>query len=442
MTTDPSPVENGAGGAGEASNTEEGGDGRPPTDRDELVDSDALVDHTLDLLAIDTSNPPGETGEIVDLIEQYLSALSVDVERFAVDPAKPNLLATMPGERDRTLLYVGHLDTVPFDVDEWSFDPLGEREGDRIYGRGATDMKGAVAAMLSTIRGFAAADEAPPVDLQFAFVSDEEVGGDAGLPALLDADRLDADACVIGEPTCEEGRHSVTVADRGSIWLTMKATGEAAHGSRPVLGDNAIDRLYGAITTIRDRFGTRELDVDATMDPILAESVDYYAPTMGADVARDLFASPSINLGTIEGGEAINSVPQSARAEVDVRLTAGVDTPVVLSAVRDCVADCEGITLADVSWSVGTAEPVDSPLVEAVASTAETVTGEHVYRRSATGGGDAKKLRNAGIPTVEFALGTDTVHAVDEYTTVNALVGNATVYARLPGVWAAAFDRE
>jgi len=108
---------------------------------------------------------------------------------------------------------------------------------------------------------------------------------------------------------------------------------------------------------------------------------------------------------------------------------------VVLSAVRDCVADCEGITLADVSWSVGTAELVDSPLVEAVASTAETVTGEHVYRRSATGGGDAKKLRNAGIPTVEFALGTDTVHAVDEYTTVNALVGNATVYARLPGVW-------
>jgi len=88
---------------------------------------------------------------------------------------------------------------------------------------------------------------------------------------------------------------------------------------------------------------------------------------------------------------------------------------VVLSAVRDCVADCEGITLADVSWSVGTAELVDSPLVEAVASTAETVTGEHVYRRSATGGGDAKKLRNAGIPTVEFALGTDTVHAVDEY---------------------------
>jgi succinyl-diaminopimelate desuccinylase len=64
------------------------------------------------------------------------------------------------------------------------------------------------------------------------------------------------------------------------------------------------------------------------------------------------------------------------------------------------------------------------------------VTGERVFRRSATGGGDAKKLRHAGIPTVEFGLGTDTVHGVDEYTTVDALVGNATVYTRLPYAYA------
>jgi len=123
---------------------------------------------------------------------------------------------TLPGASDRTLLYNGHLDTVPFDADVWSFDPLGERVDDRLYGRGATDMKGAVAAMLFAIRAFTETDIEPPVDLAFAFVSDEEVGGDAGLPALLEADRLEADACVIGEPTCEVGRHSVTVADRGA----------------------------------------------------------------------------------------------------------------------------------------------------------------------------------------------------------------------------------
>ncbi|ELY66319.1 M20 family metallopeptidase [Natrinema versiforme] len=400
-----------------------------------------LIEFALDLLAVDTANPPGGTREIVSLLEEYLSPLPINVERFAVDPAKPNLLVTLPGASDRTLLYNGHLDTVPYAADAWSADPLGERVDDRIYGRGATDMKGAVAAMLFAIRAFAGTDIEPPVDLAFAFVSDEEVGGDAGLPALLETGRLKADACVIGEPTCEVGRHSVTVADRGSIWLTLEATGEAAHGSRPVLGKNAIDRLYDAVTTLRQRFGTRRLEIDPTIEPILDESVGFYEPTMGAETARELFETPTINLGVLEGGDAINSVPQAARTEIDIRLTAGIRTPDLLSEIRDCIADCEGITVADISWSVGTAEPIDSPLVEAVASSAEATTGKRVYRRSATGGGDAKTLRNAGIPTVEFALATDTVHAVDEYTTVDALIGNAMVYARLPEVWASAVDR-
>ncbi|OLZ42643.1 acetylornithine deacetylase [Natrinema saccharevitans] len=413
------------------------------TDELEAVVADRreeLADLALELLAIDTANPPGDTREIVSLLAESLSQHPVDVERFAVDPAKPNLLVTLPGASDRTLLYNGHLDTVPFDRGAWSHDPLGERVDDRLYGRGATDMKGAVAAMLVALRAFVETDTEPPVDLAFAFVSDEEVGGDAGLPALLEDDRLEADACVIGEPTCEEGRHSVTVADRGSIWLTLEATGEAAHGSRPVLGENAIDRLYDAVGTLRQRFGRRQLDLDPAIEPILDESVAFYEPTMGVETARDLFETPTINLGVLEGGDAINSVPQTARAEIDIRLTAGVCTSDLLSEIRECVADCEGVTVADVAWSVGTAESIDSPLVEAVASSAEATTGERIYRRSATGGGDAKKLRNAGVPTVEFALGTDTVHAIDEYTTVDALVGNATIYARLPERWAAAVD--
>ena len=399
---------------------------------------EGLTDLALDLLAIDTSNPPGDTREVVAAIEDFLDPLPVETERVAVDPAKPNLLVRLPGESDRTLLYNGHLDTVPFDAAAWTRDPLGERVDDRLYGRGATDMKGAVASMLFALRAFAATDADPPVDLLFAFVSDEEVGGDAGLPALLKDGRLDADACVIGEPTCEAGRHSVTVADRGSIWLTLEATGEGAQGSRPMLGVNAVDRLYGAVETLRDRFGSERLEIAPEVEPIVEESVDYYAPTMGAETARELFRYPSINLGVFEGGDSVNSVPQSARAEVDIRLTAGVQTPDVLSRIRACVADCEGVAIADVSWSVGTAERPDSPLVEAVASTAAEVTGERVARRSATGGGDAKTLRNAGIPTVEFALGTDTLHAVDEYVPVDALVGNALVYAQVPSAWAAA----
>ena len=158
-----------------------------------LVDHLALpVDLALDLLAFDTQNPPGATADLTDWLAGEFEALGLATETVAVDPAKPNLLATLPGASDRVLCFNGHLDTVPVDGEDWTTDPLGERDGDRIYGRGATDMKGAVAAMLATARAFVETDTTPPVTLLFALVSDEETGGDAGLPALLEGDHLAA----------------------------------------------------------------------------------------------------------------------------------------------------------------------------------------------------------------------------------------------------------
>lgn len=393
--------------------------------------ADALESLTLDLLRHDTANPPGSTRTLVGFIESYLADLDLETERVAVDPAKPNLIAPLPGSGDGRLLLNGHLDTVPFDEGVWSVDPLGERVDDRIYGRGATDMKGAVAAMLQAFRGFVETDTTPPIDLILALVSDEETGGEAGLPALIDQG-ITADGCVIGETTCEGDRHSVTVADRGSIWLTMEAEGAGAHGSRPMLGENAIDRLYEGITELRERFGRRPLEIDASVKPIIEESIDYYEPILGREATRELFDYPSINLGTIQGGTAINAVPEHATAEIDIRLSPGVHTPTVIEEIRACADRCEGVSITDLSWSIGTSEPIDGPLVAAVTETAEAVVGDRIYRRSATGGGDAKTFRNAGIPTVEFALGTETAHATDEYTTIEALRANAEIYSRLP----------
>lgn len=397
----------------------------------------AIVEDTLDLLAIDTQNPPGRTRPAIDYLDEAFGTLDVETERVAVNQAKPNLLARLPGERDVTLLYNGHLDTVPFDREDWSYDPLGERVGDRLYGRGATDMKGAVASMLGAARAFVETGTTPPVDLAFTFVSDEEVRGDAGLPAVLSAG-IEADACLIGESTCEAGRHSVTVADRGAIWLTLEATGEGAHGSRPVLGENAIDRLYHGIETIREECGSRTLDIEPGVGTIIEESIAYYEPLMGEVDARELFAYPSVNLGTIEGGTAVNAVPETARAQIDIRLAPGVHTPDVIDDVRSCLESIAGVAVTGVSWSVGTHLDLDGAIVSATTDVAEAATGERVYRRSATGGGDAKILRNAGIPAVEFALGTATVHAVDEYTTVDILQQNTQVFVQLPEAYAAA----
>lgn len=444
----------------------------------ERLDDEDLLATAAALVGIDTQNPPGETVAAVEYVADALAEVGVETERVAADPSKPNLLARLPGGRDvmdgsratderdaagqddasegsdataandATLLLVGHLDTVPFDAAAWSRDPLGERDGDRLYGRGATDMKGAVAAMVSVVRAYAAADVAPPVDLTLALVGDEETAGEAGLSALLSSDApaavdaLAADACVVGEPTCEDGRHSVCVADRGSIWLTLEAEGRAAHGSRPAIGVNAVERLWAALQAVEAALAERPLNLVPEVETIVEESVAFFAASMGEAAARATFEHPTVNLGRFSGGEAINTVPEHATAHLDVRLTASVYTPDVVAEVREVVAAHEGVEIADVSWSVGSYESPDSPVVDATVAAAESVCGERVYRRSATGGGDAKRLRSAGIPTVEFAFGPDNAHAVNEYTTVEALRRNAETYARLPAALVAAYDRQ
>jgi succinyl-diaminopimelate desuccinylase len=90
-----------------------------------------------------------------------------------------------------------------------------------------------------------------------------------------------------------------------------------------------------------------------------------------------------------------------------------------------------GVEITDVSWTRGSYEPLDSPLVAASASAAERVVDDEVFRRSATGGGDAKVLRHEGVPTVEFGFGTRTAHGTDEHTTTEALARNVTAYTLL-----------
>jgi succinyl-diaminopimelate desuccinylase len=393
---------------------------------------DDVVDLTSTLVGFDTQNPSGDTREIVAWVESFFADHDIETERVVSDPKKPNLVATLPGSSDRTLLYQGHLDTVPFDPAEWAFDPLGERDGDRLYGRGTTDMKGAVAAMLAVARTYRETDTEPAMTIKFVLVSDEEVAGEAGLPTLLDTWDVSADACVIGETTCEQGRHSTTVADRGSIWLTLAATGQSAHGSRPMLGTNAIRCLCDAVDDVESTLSETTFDLDPVVQAVVDESVEYYEPRFGERNARDLFERPSVNLGVVRGGDRVNVVPGAAEAHLDVRLTAGVHTPDVLDTIRTIVAGHDCVEITDANWSIGTYEDPDGPLANAVVAVASDVTGDRVYRRSATGGGDAKKMRNGGISTVEFGLGTDTAHAVNEFTTRDALVRNAEVYARLP----------
>jgi succinyl-diaminopimelate desuccinylase len=133
-----------------------------PVERFLADNRDDLVSSAEGLLSRDTANPPGHTATAVSWIASRLETAGVDLDRIAVDPEKPNLVATLPGESDRTLCFVGHLDTVLFDAAERSRDPLGERDGDRLYGRSATDMKRAVTAMVHVALAYVESDAVLP----------------------------------------------------------------------------------------------------------------------------------------------------------------------------------------------------------------------------------------------------------------------------------------
>ena len=401
-----------------------------------FIDRDRLAETLETLVGFDTQNPPGETADSVAFLERELHATGLATERLRCAPGKPNLAAFDPDRPAPELVFHGHLDTVPFDASAWTVDPLGERDGDRLYGRGAVDMKGALAAMVETARASAESDVDPALPIGFAFVSDEEVAGENAALSVLDlfADR--PPACVIGEQTGTPERPSVAAADKGSIWLRLEATGTAAHGSRPPVGENAIDRLSGAIDRLRTSLSAIEFDLEPAGAALLEDSVAYYAPAMGRSTARRLFERPTVNLGEFAGGESINSVPASASAAVDIRLTAGVAIEPICERVRSLLAAESGVRIRSLESTAGTVEPPDSPLVSASVAAAADATGQRVFRRSATGGGDAKRLRNAGLSAVEFAVGADMAHAVDEWTTVDALVATAHAYTVLPSLFA------
>jgi len=389
-----------------------------------------LVETTLDLLAFDTQNPPGETTAIVEYVDSELTDLEMETARVG-DDTVPGIVGWFPSHPDPELVFLGHLDTVPFEPEQWAVDPLGERDGDVIYGRGATDMKGAVAAMLSVANVFTETTGAPP-DVGFIFTSDEETGGEATLSEALDTFETQPSACLIEEMTGTPNRPSVAIADKGSIWLTLESTGDPAHGFRPMLGTNAIDTCYDTVDHLREELRESRFDRHPDVDRILTQSVAYYAPTIGEQAAWELFESPTANLGAFSGGTAINSVPVSATAQIDIRLTASVTIDPLIQRLRSYIAGTDGVEIVSLETSEGTYERADAPLVRAVQTAGEDVGGKRLFARSVTGGGDAKMLRQQGITTVEFALGTQTAHSVDERTTVTALSQTAKIYSRIP----------
>jgi succinyl-diaminopimelate desuccinylase len=331
------------------------------------------------LIAFDTSAGDG-LRRAAEFVGGWLESRDIDVKQIDARGLPVTMAEVGPPEAP-TLVMHGHLDVVPGHREQ--FEP--SVNGDRLYGRGAYDMKGALAVMLQILHSMRATDQ---VRLRLGIVSDEEseLDQDRGSDALVD-DGFIGDFAITGEPT----NLQVGVQAKGVLALRLEVGGRAAHGSTPWLGDNAIVK---AVEVFRG-----------------LESLPF------ARQSSELFDRPSINLGRIWGGDALNRVPDTCVIDVDLRFLPEQDPDEILGQIEG-LPDTRIIASFRRPPAVVEAE---SPFVVGLCNAASPHHPERVVSVGRDGASDAVSFLRVGVPAVEFGPVGDGHHGPEEWVSISSL---------------------
>lgn len=360
------------------------------------------------LVGLPSQNPPGGEQAVAQALADYLGPAGIEIEIRPVLPGRSNLIARLAGQQPGpTLLYTGHSDTMPVSG-SWSQNPYGGivREG-RLYGRGAADMKGGLAAMAVALKTLALAAVPLQGTLLFMAVIDEEGQGLGSRQLVLDGTQ--ADWAVIGEPT----ENIPVVVSNGQIDFEIIFHGRAGHGSTPTQGHNAI---YDAVRFAQALHKLAESEFPKRTHPLLGQ--------------------PSINLGTIEGGVQTSVIPDRCRLTVDRRVLPGESMDGAISEMQELL---DGLRKASpgLDAELNVFYRVDphtisagSPVVQALRWASQELTGRDPGVAGMRGTTDAAILSNqAHIPTLVMGPGSiRQAHQVDEYVPLDQLVTAAQIY--------------
>ena len=340
---------------------------------------DELVGLVERLVRYDSAEADG-VRETAGFIEGWLEARGVAVSSDEVR-GLPVLKAEVGPEDAPTVVLHGHIDVVPAPAGQ--FEP--RVEGDRLYGRGAYDMKGGLAAMLLTL---VAMRDQDAVRVRLGIVGDEESEEEAerGSDYLVDSGFL-GDFAITGEPT---DLH-IGVEAKGVLALRVGVSGTAAHGATPWLGENAVLRAIDVFRSI--------------------ESLPF------ARHSSELFDRPSINLGRILGGDALNKVPDRCAIDVDIRYLPDQDPAVLLEQVK-------GIPAAEVEQLFTRPPAVVDRELPYVRALRDATTAHHNGEPMSVGrdgASDAVSFLRVGVPAVEFGPLGAGHHGPEEWVSISSL---------------------
>jgi acetylornithine deacetylase/succinyl-diaminopimelate desuccinylase family protein len=391
-----------------------------------LADVEAAVDDLFDesveflreLVRTPSVNPPGDYAAVVDLLvdryESYGWAVEVAyapedlLEELDLEHPRPNVLAYVTRGEGPTVALNAHLDTVPVEPSKWSHEPFGaEIEDGRLYGRGARDSKGRIAAYTLAARALERSGHLPEdATLVLALTADEETGGEAGAGYVVESGTLRPEYAIV-----EGSTYAVEYASSGVLTFRVDVDGASAHaGLEPEKGANAVvaaARMITALEAYGERLGERESEV----------------PGVG---------SATCTPATVEGGVKTNVVPPTCSFTVDRRVPPDHDLDAAEAAFRETVADVDlprgtSATVETVSRTKPFLSDPGDAHVRAVSRYANAVLGD-VPVRGTRGGSDAGHFDAGGTAALKFGPGgTDSnVHQPEENLSL-AQLGDAAV---------------
>lgn len=375
------------------------------------IDHDAAIHLLTECVQLPTVNPPGDEKLAADWLAEHLQRRGFNPRVDDLGGNRANVTTVLRGTGDKpALVFNGHLDVVPVGDTPWTHDPFaGMRENGRLYGRGSSDMKSGLIAMVMAADTLKQAGVRLKGDLIISGVADEETGA-LGAKAWVEAGGLQGvGAIVIGEPTNLE----VYIAEKGAFWLEITTFGKTAHGSMPELGINAVMHMTAALQALTQL------------------SLPY--------LPHPLFDKPTLNVGTIVGGHKTNVVPDRCTATIDLRTLPGMRHADILRDIRQRL-DSLRQGLPEFAYDlrvIAERAPVASDPQAPIVETALAVLEAHSRRQppKATPGfaTDASVFQPAsGAPFMIFGPGIPQLaHQPNEYVEIDTYLESIELFCEL-----------
>jgi len=361
------------------------------------------------LIQIKSINPPGSELEIALFAADFLGQAGLKVELIEHGEGRASVFATLKGSGSRpALLYSAHMDTVPIGAEQWQYKPfLGELKEECIWGRGASDMKSGMAAMMAAAKALASARLPLKGDFFLALSAGEEVDLLGALEMAQRPELKRVGGIVLGEPSSNE----VVIAEKGALWVELVTHGKTAHGSMPDSGRNALMMMLALLNEIEQT-------------PVVSE----IHPLLGV-------FTRSVN--TISAGVATNVVPDCCKATLDMRTVPGQDHKVILSQIEGIIETLERrlpgfqANFRPLVDFLPIATAADDPMVTAFMEVSSQVRGFQGKPKAVRYFSDAAAfIPILNVPMVICGPGiAELAHQPDEYVETAKLVEAARIYS-------------